>query len=68
MAKATTKQAAPRMSDEAVKAKTGKTWKEWFAILDKAGASELSHQGDSPVSPREARRWPLVATDGGSHL
>jgi uncharacterized protein YndB with AHSA1/START domain len=35
---------APRMSDEAVKAKTGKTWKEWFAILDKAGASKLSHQ------------------------
>ena len=32
------------MSDEAVKAKTGKTWKDWFAILDKAGASKLSHQ------------------------
>ena len=31
------------MSDEAVKAKTGKAWKEWFAILDKAGASKLSH-------------------------
>ena len=35
---------APRMSDEAVKAKTGKTWKQWFAILDKAGAKKLSHQ------------------------
>ncbi len=35
---------APRMSDAAVKAKTGKTWKEWFAILDRAGASNLSHQ------------------------
>jgi uncharacterized protein YndB with AHSA1/START domain len=35
---------APRISDEAVKAKTGKNWKEWFAILDKAGASKLSHQ------------------------
>jgi hypothetical protein len=34
----------PRMSDEAVQAKTGKTWKEWFAILDKAGAKKLSHQ------------------------
>ena len=34
----------PRMSDEAVKAKTGKTWKEWFAILDKAGAKKMSHQ------------------------
>jgi uncharacterized protein YndB with AHSA1/START domain len=35
---------APRMSDEAVQAKTGKNWKEWFAILDKAGARKLSHQ------------------------
>ncbi len=34
----------PRLSDEAVKAKTGKAWKEWFAILDKAGARKLSHQ------------------------
>ena len=34
----------PRMSDEAVKAKTGKTWKQWFAILDKAGAKKMSHQ------------------------
>jgi hypothetical protein len=35
---------APRMSDEAVKAKTGKNWKEWFAILDKAGADKMNHQ------------------------
>ncbi len=34
-----------RMSDEAVKAKTGKTWDQWFAILDKAGAKELDHKG-----------------------
>jgi hypothetical protein len=34
----------PRMSDEAVKAKTGKTWKEWFAILDKEGAKKMTHQ------------------------
>jgi uncharacterized protein YndB with AHSA1/START domain len=33
----------PRMSAEAVQTKTGKTWKEWFAILDKAGARKLSH-------------------------
>lgn len=31
------------MSDEAVKAKTGKVWKEWFSILDKAGAKKMSH-------------------------
>ena len=41
---ATSDGTGPRMSDEAVRAKTGKTWKEWFAILDKAGAKKLSHQ------------------------
>jgi uncharacterized protein YndB with AHSA1/START domain len=35
---------SPRMSDEAVKTKTGKNWKEWFAILDKAGARKMTHQ------------------------
>ena len=35
---------APRMSDEAVQAKTGKNWKQWFAILDKAGAKKMNHQ------------------------
>jgi len=40
--KAATK--SPRMSDEAVKAKTGKIWKEWFAILDKAGAKTMTHK------------------------
>ena|SRR5258708_7237674 len=34
----------PRMSDESVRAKTGKTWKEWFAVLDKAGAVKMTHQ------------------------
>jgi uncharacterized protein YndB with AHSA1/START domain len=42
--KTTKDKQGPRMSDEAVKAKTGKTWKEWFAILDKAGAKKMSHQ------------------------
>ena len=32
------------MSDEAVKAKTGKKWDQWFTILDKAGAKEMSHK------------------------
>ena len=35
---------APRMSDMAVKAKTGKNWKDWFSILDKAGARKMNHQ------------------------
>jgi len=43
MATKATASTTPRMSDEAVQAKTGKTWKEWFAILDKAGARKLGH-------------------------
>src|SRR6476661_2132439 len=35
---------APRMSDIAIKAKTGKNWKDWFAALDKAGARKMNHQ------------------------
>ena len=34
----------PRMSDAAVKAKTGKTWSQWFTILDEAGAEKMSHK------------------------
>jgi len=32
------------MSDEAVAAKTGKNWKQWFAIIDKAGGQKMTHQ------------------------
>jgi hypothetical protein len=35
---------APRMSDIAVKAKTGKNWKDWFRVLDKAGARKMNHK------------------------
>src|SRR5687768_1406009 len=35
----------PSMTDEAVAAKTGKAWKEWFALLDKAGGKKLDHKG-----------------------
>ncbi len=40
----TTEMKAPRMSDDAVEAKTGKTWKQWFTIIDKAGGKKMSHQ------------------------
>lgn len=33
-----------RMSDAAVKAKTGKNWQQWFAILNKANAKKMSHK------------------------
>lgn len=34
----------PSMSDAAVQAKTGKTWAEWFALLDAAGAKKMDHK------------------------
>jgi len=33
-----------RISSEAVRATTGKSWKEWFAVLDKAGAGTWPHK------------------------
>jgi uncharacterized protein YndB with AHSA1/START domain len=44
MAKEAAGAKGPRMSNEAVKAKTGKTWQQWFAILDKAGGKKMTHQ------------------------
>jgi uncharacterized protein YndB with AHSA1/START domain len=32
------------VGDEAVKTATGKTWREWFAILDRAGGKTMSHR------------------------
>ncbi len=40
-------QTAPKggtISDEAVRAKTGKSWKEWFDIFDNAGCANQSHK------------------------
>ena len=44
MTTAATAKQTPRMSDEAVEAKTGKTWSEWCKLLDAAGAKKMSHQ------------------------
>lgn len=33
----------PSISDEAVRAKTGRVWEEWFAVLDAASAITMSH-------------------------
>jgi hypothetical protein len=43
MAKRPATNMSSRIGDEAVQAKTGKTWSQWFAILDKAGAKKMSH-------------------------
>lgn len=34
---------ARRISDEAVRAKTGKSWEQWFRILDRWGAAAKAH-------------------------
>ena len=44
MKKTTAIEDGPPVSDQAVQAKTGKNWKQWFAILDKAGARKMSHK------------------------
>ena len=36
--------AKTRMGDETVRARTGKSWAEWFAVLDRAGAPSLTHR------------------------
>lgn len=36
--------AAPEVSSEAVAKATGRTWEEWVAVLDKAGARRLEHK------------------------
>ena len=41
------------MSDNAVQAKTGKTWPEWFATLDAVGAQTMSHQAIMAYLRRE---------------
>ncbi len=35
---------ANKISDEAVLKSTGKNWKEWFAVLNKAGAKKMQHK------------------------
>ena len=34
----------PTVSDTVVRIRTGKFWKEWFAIIDKAGGMKMSHK------------------------
>jgi uncharacterized protein YndB with AHSA1/START domain len=41
---ATKTKQSPHMSDEAVRKKTGKTWAEWFKILDAGGGKKMTHQ------------------------
>jgi hypothetical protein len=43
MAASKSKKPALNVGAEAVKAKTGKVWADWFKLLDKAGARKLAH-------------------------
>jgi uncharacterized protein YndB with AHSA1/START domain len=49
---------APKISDEAVTAKTGKTWKQWFGLLDAAGARSKTHQEIVAVLTKKHRLGP----------
>lgn len=44
MKKAQTNDKINGIGSAAVSAKTGKTWAEWFAVLDAAGATKMNHQ------------------------
>lgn len=41
-----------RVSDEAVQAKTGKNWQQWFRVLDREGARDLDHKGIVAIANR----------------
>jgi hypothetical protein len=40
----TNSEISAQVGDEAVHAKTGKRWDEWFALLDEAGAAGMTHK------------------------
>ena len=45
------------ISDEAVAAKTGKTWAEWIAVLDSAGAGKMDHKQNQDEVERIRAFW-----------
>jgi len=56
-----------RVSDEAVRSKTGKTWSEWFVVLDQAGAQKLTHQEIVALvrkEPKASSWWQQMVTVG----
>jgi len=57
----------PRLSDAAVQAKTGKTWQEWFAVLDAAGARAMDHKTSAAYLYKQLRLpdwWAQMVTVG----
>jgi len=58
---------AKRMSDDAVKERTGRVWAEWYKILDKAGAKKWQHREISAYLKKEEKVRPwwcqMIAVD-----
>jgi hypothetical protein len=54
-----------KIGDDAVQAKTGKNWKQWFAELDKASAKKMTHKEIVKwISDKYGKRdwwWQMVA-------
>jgi hypothetical protein len=49
---------AATMSDDAIRAKTGRGWDDWFALLDADGARELPHAAIAELAARHgAEPW-----------
>ena len=58
---------APPASDEAVRGRTGKSWKQWFGVLDRAGARDLNHAEIAKylaVAQRVSSWWSQMVTLG----
>lgn len=54
-----------KISDEKVKEKTGRTWKEWFKILDELKAKDIGHAATAKKLLRDYRLsgwWAQVVT------
>jgi hypothetical protein len=50
---------AKKISDESVLKATGKSWKEWYSILNKAGAKKMEHKDIAEYlsSKQKVRDW-----------
>lgn len=50
---------AKRISDESVLKATGKSWKEWYSILNKAGAKKMDHKAIAEFlsTKQKVRDW-----------
>jgi hypothetical protein len=58
------------VSDDAVKARTGKKWKQWFKLLDQAGARMMDHREIARYVGREfelTRWWAQTVCVGYEH-